>query len=131
MRLTLKTELHWLGGFPVAIEDGAVRFVVVPRGSDRDVEEVRVDRPRLSRARRAANELLRDHHAGLARVVGDVDRWSRRIDAALALLKPSVDDGRALAAAPIGLPPRARSPSLSSTRSRGAASWTSASSLAI
>jgi len=98
---------------PLAVEDGAISWLVLPR-TERDAPRtIRVDGATISEATRCLHELLREPK-DLARVVGDVDTFRNRVLAALARLKPSVHHGAGvavddlLATLPAGVARRAR-----------------------
>ncbi|MBI2393880.1 MAG: hypothetical protein HYV09_30185 [Deltaproteobacteria bacterium] len=80
----LRAHLDFLHGVPLAVDDGAISWLVLPAG-----EVVRVDGTTLSGATRCVRELLREP-ALLARVVGDTDRWKARVLSAIERLKPAL-----------------------------------------
>jgi hypothetical protein len=67
-------QLQWLAGFPD--EEGTWRAL--------SGEAIALDGARIARSRRAARTAMREHGAELAELVGDVERWWRIVDAALA-----------------------------------------------
>jgi len=67
-------ELGWLTGYP----DGA-SWRVLDTG-----EPVALDGVRISRSRRAARTVLREHPIAIRELVGDTDRWWLIVDAKLA-----------------------------------------------
>jgi hypothetical protein len=67
-------QLQWLAGFPD--EEGTWRTL--------SGEAIALDGARIARSRRAARAVRREHAAELAELVGDVERWWRIVDAALA-----------------------------------------------
>lgn len=90
VRLHLAAHLPWLGGYPVGVDGGAIRFRTLGGA------EVVVDRAALARATRAVKQAVRDHADALAAEVGDVAAWQAAIEAALDAQKPALHAGAPL-----------------------------------
>jgi hypothetical protein len=87
-------NLAWLEGFPVAVEDGCVRWISVPPQSP--AEEIRIEGRHLSRATYTLNKLRTELAPGLPRLAGDPDAWLASIERRIELLKGAVHHGRPL-----------------------------------
>lgn len=93
-RSYLRAKLGWLRGFPLdAAEKGCLEWMSLrPLGGRADGTHINIDRERIRRTEFGRNAALRRFPNALPRVVGDVDRWKRRTDLQLEILKAAVHD---------------------------------------
>ncbi len=91
VRLQLASRLPWLGCYPLAAGAGAVELHHPLTGAIHSL-----DRRALACATRTIKQLVREHAAALAEVVGAVDAWQAAALAILDALKPTIHDGAAL-----------------------------------
>ncbi|HET9228475.1 MAG TPA: hypothetical protein VFR31_17495 [Thermoanaerobaculia bacterium] len=87
-------SLAWLDGFPLAVEEGQVRWMSVPPAAP--AREMVVDGRHLSRAVYALNKLRTELAAGLPRIADDPEAWLASMESRIALLKGAVHHGRPL-----------------------------------
>lgn len=90
-------SLAWLDGFPLAVEEGQVRWMAVPPASP--AREMVIDGGHLSRATYALNKLRTELAEGLPRLAEDPDAWLASLESRIELLKGAVHHGRPLPAA--------------------------------
>ena len=95
-RMLHAANLGWLEGFPLAVEDGGVRWLVVPANAP--TREIRVDGRHLSQATYALNKLRGELAPGLERLADDPETWMASIEHRLALVKAAVHHGAPLPA---------------------------------
>ena len=87
-------SLAWLDGFPLAVEEGQVRWMSVPPGAP--AQETLVDGGHLSRATYALNKLRTELAPGLPRLADDPGAWLASVERRIELLKGAVHHGRLL-----------------------------------
>jgi len=86
-RLLLKAHLGWVGGYPLAAADGRVSWRVAEPGPRV------IDRSAIARSTRAFKRLCGEHRRALPQLVGDVERWTAGVEAAVVALKAAVHRG--------------------------------------
>jgi hypothetical protein len=95
-RMLHAANLGWLEGFPLAVEDGSVRWLVVPPNAP--PREIRVDGRHLSQATYALNKLRGELAPGLELLADDPQAWMASVEHRLALVKAAVHQGAPLPA---------------------------------
>ena len=101
-RTYLKDKLGWLRGFPIKLHgNGEVDWQTLPRAGSRSRPQVmRITRERLRRTEFGRNTVRRRFPRALGDVVGDVEVWTARTNAQLAMLKASLHGGAELPCLP-------------------------------
>lgn len=101
-RTYLKDKLGWLRGFPIKqCDNGELEWQTLPRAGSRSRPQVlRVTRERLRRTEYGRNTVRRRFPRAIGEVVGDVDAWTVRTNAQLAVLKASIHAGADLPSLP-------------------------------
>jgi hypothetical protein len=86
-RLLLKAQLGWIGGYPIAVEQGGVAWRVAEPGPRV------IDRAAIAGATRAFKRLCGEHRRALPALVGDVEAWAHGVEVALEALKTLIHRG--------------------------------------